>query len=80
MAVVVGPDRVAGRVLPWHRGEQRQGEDRQKVGGRLDQGDLEGVGVGGGQARDAAGLAGAERGGPGDEVRVLLPARGVCLS
>jgi hypothetical protein len=50
MAVVVGPDRVLSRVLCWHRGEQRLGEDRQEVGGGLVQGDLESAGVGGGQA------------------------------
>jgi len=63
-------------MLAWHRGEERQGEDGQEVLSRLVQGDLEGAGVGGGQARDAAGLAGAEGGGAGDQVRVLLPVRG----
>jgi hypothetical protein len=79
MAVVVVPNLVVGGIFAWHRGEQRLGEDPQKVGGWLVQGDGEGMGIGGGQARDAAGLAGAERSGPGDEVRVLLPARGVVL-
>jgi hypothetical protein len=73
MPRVVVPDRVGGRVLPWHGGEQRQGEDRQEVTGRPDQGDPEGTGVGGGQARDPLGLAGTERRGADDQVRVLPP-------
>jgi hypothetical protein len=79
MAIVVVPHRVAGRVLAWHRGEERQGEDGQEVLGRLVQGDGEGAGVGGGQARDAAGLAGAERSGPGDEVGVVLAVGGALV-
>ena len=76
MPAVVRPERVAGRVLAGHRGEARQGEDGQEVAGRLVQGDDEGAGVRGAQARDAAGLSGAERCGAGDEIRVLLPVRG----
>ena len=76
MAVVVGPHRIVGRVLARHRSEERLGEDPQEVAGRPVQGDLQGVGVGGGQARDPLGLPGSERLGAGDQVRVLLPARG----
>jgi hypothetical protein len=68
-----------GRVLPWHRGEARQGEDGQEVTGRPVQGDLQGAGVEAAQARDAAGLSGAERFGAGDQAGVELPARRVLL-
>jgi hypothetical protein len=47
MPGVVVPHLVAGRVLPGHRGEEWQGEDRQEVFGGLVQGDGEGAGVGG---------------------------------
>src|SRR4029453_7093871 len=79
MAVVVVPDRIVGRVLPWHRGEERQGQDGQEVAGRPVQGDPQGAGVGGGQARDAAGLAGTIPAGPRNEGGVELAVRGALL-